>query len=267
MLSYAAVRTDTLIMKYVFLLVIFLMPVVLWAQNQPPVAVPDTMETLSQVQVSMNVLLNDYDPEGDIISIRTLRNPEHGDNWYEDSIVTYVSEYYFGKDSMRYKIQDHPSLDESEYAYIYVNVLENPDVPFAVNDTFSLRRLEPTVLDILANDSDPNGDELIVSDISFASNLLDIEIEPEQAYVTVTTNYSTPDEWGWGYENMEKETPELYYSNEARVHLIVLENPDIPATINDTFTTTGGIMAVFDILANDLDPLGDTIDNMDHWIL
>ena len=251
-------------MKKILLLIIFFLPVFLLAQNQPPVALPDSTETLSQVPVSLNVLLNDYDPDGDIISIRNLRNPEHGDNWYEDSIVTYVSEYYFGRDSMKYRVHDHPYLDESEYTYIYVNVLENPDVPYAVNDTFTIKSLEPADLDILANDMDPNGDELIVDEVSFTSYRLDVVIAPDASYVTVTSKYGTPGEYGFNYVNIEKETPTQYYSNEARVHLIIEENPDIPTAVNDTFIATGGIMAVFDILTNDLDPSGDTIEIFEY---
>ncbi|MBE9484865.1 MAG: hypothetical protein IMY74_08465, partial [Bacteroidetes bacterium] len=180
-------------MKNAFLLVIFLLPFGLWAQNQPPVAVTDSMETLSQEIVSMNILLNDYDPENDPFEMGNVRLPEHGNRWTDgtnDSILYYVSEYYFGPDSMKYRIEEVQGPGVSEWAWIHVNVLENPDVPYAVNDTFFVKILEPTVLDILLNDGDPNADELIIKQVDFDEYDLNVEISPDSTHVTVTAFYS-----------------------------------------------------------------------------
>ncbi|MEZ5197119.1 MAG: Ig-like domain-containing protein [Bacteroidales bacterium] len=85
--------------------------------------------------VDIEVLLNDYDPDGDNIEINNVKNPKHGDREYNDTLAQYRSDYYIGPDSMEYRIKDDGDPTErSEYTYIYINVLENPTY-LAENDS------------------------------------------------------------------------------------------------------------------------------------
>ncbi|NQT77877.1 MAG: T9SS type A sorting domain-containing protein [Bacteroidetes bacterium] len=247
-------------MKKLFTIVSIFSVVALHAQYQPPLAVPDSAETMAQIPVEINVLLNDYDPDGDTIEIYNLKNPEHGDSWYEDSIVTYKSEYYAGLDSMRYRIIELNNGQISEYAYIFVNVLENPDLPYAVNDTFTIRKLEPTVLGILANDGDPNGDAIKVADYSLHTNMLSAEYAIDSSYIILSTKYIDRDNWIIDYINVERNTPEAYHSNEADVYLIIEDNPELPVVIEDYYEITGGISFAMDVTVNDIIPLSEPIE-------
>ncbi|RLD79468.1 MAG: hypothetical protein DRJ15_09330, partial [Bacteroidetes bacterium] len=256
----------TLVMRLLYFAVFLLLCCSIFAQSFP-VAIDDSAQVMSQKVVVIPVLENDYDPDGDSIIISKVYSANHGEEWHDDTLAYYQSEWFEGWDEVKYKNRKYNAYYfESEYAYIHIEVLPNPDVPFAINDTFSIKRLEVVDLDVLHNDGDPNGDEFIVDGVSFSSNFFEVDIADDQSYVTVTTKYSTPEEYRFYYENIEKETTNQYYSNEARVHLIVEENPDIPTAVNDTFQMTGGIPQILDVLFNDLDPLEDTIEIFNYTI-
>jgi hypothetical protein len=104
------------------------------AQNTP-VAVNDTVTTMSEHPIDVSVLQNDYDPDGDEIEIQTVRSPEHGESDYDESTIYYTSDTYVGLDSLKYRIrevEDHSNV--SEYAWVFFNVEENPNLPIAVDD-------------------------------------------------------------------------------------------------------------------------------------
>lgn len=96
------------------------------AQNNAPIAVNDTIFTIPGYPVSVNVLSNDYDPDGDSIFITYSQLD------YEDGILYFPNEYndYFAvNDNLvrRYYISDDPeggyNLFDTGYVYI---IIDNP---------------------------------------------------------------------------------------------------------------------------------------------
>ena len=108
-------------MKKFFLLpALLLCSLFIKAQN-PPVAVNDTVTTLSEKTVFISALLNDYDPDGDTIEISYSNGGKHGKVSHTDSLVIYTSKLYVGLDSVVYRVMetfDHHS--RSNYAQIYI---------------------------------------------------------------------------------------------------------------------------------------------------
>jgi len=245
-------------MKRVYLVFLLFSVISAYSQNQVPIAIPDSAETLAQVPVSINVLLNDYDPEGDPIEISSLLDPEHGENWFQDSVVNYTSEYYSGLDSMMYRVAEigNPA-QQSNFAYIYVNVLENPDVPIANIDSFTVRNREPTELDVMINDYDPNGDEIIIADIKSVA-FAEAEISPDSTKI-IFYSYNV-NHTGFKYRVKERNTDEKYYSDWVGVDIITEENPDLPIAISDYYEAVGGISVALDVLSNDINSLSDTLE-------
>lgn len=263
-LSFALVKPITLVVKQVFFTLFVFIAFGLCAQNNP-VAIDDSAQIMNQKVLVIPVLENDYDPDGDPIIISMAYSANHGEEWNDDTLVYYKSEWHDGWDEITYRIEkkNNPSF-ESEKAYIHIEVIENPDVPLAVNDTFTIKRLELADLNLLINDSDPNGDDLKINELWFNQNLLEVIHSSDSSYATVTSNHSTPEEYTFKYDGVELDMQEPYFSNQARVHLIIEDNPDIPTAVYDTFQMTGGIPAYLDVLQNDLDPLGDTIEIFDY---
>ena len=231
-----------------------------YAFNQVPIAVADTAVTINQVSVSVNVLLNDYHPNGDTIEIYDLNDPMHGINWYVDSIVHYKSDYFIGWDKMSYNVAPvgNPGL-QSDYTRLHIQVLENPDVPVARNDTFFAKYLEPTLLDILPNDDDPNGDSIKIDSIRYTSQC-SVEISEDSSHVIFTSTHSPYGRSLFIYRVIETNTAENYHSDWARVRVHLEKNNDLPVPVGDVFEATGGIMASLDVMVNDHNPLNEELE-------
>lgn len=82
--------------------------------SQPPVAVNDTAQTAPETEVIIDVLGNDSDPDGDVLTVDGVVQPDHGmvfDNG--DGTLTYRPDFdYLGADTFRYWAYD----DNGHYA-------------------------------------------------------------------------------------------------------------------------------------------------------
>lgn len=246
--------------KIVFLLAMVVTAISAMSQNQAPVAENDTVEVVSQTYIEIDVLSNDHDPDGDMFSIRSINNPRHG---VADTIggkISYKSGYFTGKDSLKYRIQDSFN-NLSDYAWIMITVVENPDLPVAVEDNYNLIELEPAVLNVLENDYDPNNDELKIRNISGQNNC-EARISEDSASVLVVPDLNASSGF-FQYRNEERNTTGHFYSDVVLVRFSVSNNPDIPVPVEDMAQTTGGIAVDIPVLVNDSDSQGESFEIKD----
>ncbi len=92
-------------------------------KNDPPVAINDTMGVFSNQLVNVEVLRNDYDPEGDSLTISIVTPPNHGQATAKDTTISYRADLtYCGPDSLQYRICDNgfPSRCANAWVYIFV---------------------------------------------------------------------------------------------------------------------------------------------------
>ncbi len=250
-------------MKKIIPFLITLMCVPFIYAQEDPVAVDDFTSSLSQQLIEIDVMINDYDPDGQDFFIQTVKNPEHGEVTYNDTLVYYWSDPgHTGIDSMRYRIEDTDG-DRSEYAWIYITVDENPNVPEAENDQGSVLQLVPTEIDVLANDSDPNGDELIIYEVSkqLPYNHYDISISEDSSKVILTSAYPLNIYFAnFKYKVKEKNTAGGYISDWATVNIDIVTNPDLPTAIGDEAIVVGGESVNIFVLNNDNDPTGEGLE-------
>ncbi|CAG0996743.1 Serine-aspartate repeat-containing protein D [Methanosarcinales archaeon] len=110
--------------------------------NEPPVAVDDTVTTDEDILVTVNVTLNDNDPDGNLNVTSTIitSNPSHGNVVsIGDGKFTYSPNANFnGLDSFTYKICD--TAGECDTATVTVNVNPVNDAPVV-----SIDRTDQTV--------------------------------------------------------------------------------------------------------------------------
>ena len=78
------------------------------AGNAAPIAGADAAETDEDTAVTIAVLANDEDPDGNTLNVVGVANPEHGTATInEDSSITYVPDLnYFGPDTFTYTLSD-----------------------------------------------------------------------------------------------------------------------------------------------------------------
>jgi len=125
-----------------------------------PVAGDDAATTLEDTPVTIAVLANDTDADGDSLSVESVTLPEKGTATIgADGRVTYTPALNFnGADLFTYTVSD--GTGGTATATVTVTVTPVNDPPVAVDDNVFTDQEKPVVIAPLANDSDVDGDSL-----------------------------------------------------------------------------------------------------------
>ncbi|MCY1341647.1 Bacterial Ig domain protein [compost metagenome] len=137
--------------------------------NQAPVSLADSATTSAGVPVTINVLANDHDPEGGALSVVDLTPPAAGQGSValSGNSVVYTPPATVGAPltaTFTYRAQDAEGL-KSAVTTVTVNVAATPNQPpLAGNDSAGpvAAGSGPLLINVLANDSDPEGGALTV---------------------------------------------------------------------------------------------------------
>lgn len=133
--------------------------------NKSPDAVADNASTKQGTAVTINVLANDSDSNGDPLTITSVSKPQFGTATTNGQSVVYTPNANFvGTDTLTYFVGDGKGGTTSSSITITVN--GNGTVnqsPTAGNDSVTTAKDNAISIDVLANDSDPNGDSLSIS--------------------------------------------------------------------------------------------------------
>jgi gliding motility-associated-like protein len=129
----------------------------------PHTAVDDELTTLVNTPITINVLLNDINPEGLTLSSFIADGPLNGNaSLNVNGTLTYTPDANFiGLDSLTYFACN--SLGFCPEATVYINVILPSNPPVAVNDVFNISENETLTNTVATNDSDPDGDVLTYS--------------------------------------------------------------------------------------------------------
>jgi hypothetical protein len=141
------------------------------APNNPPIAVNDTAATVQGQAVTVNVTANDTDPDGDPLTVTGVTQPSNGTaSVASASSVRYTPNAGFhGTDGFVYTISDGRGGTASATVTVTVTQAANrPPVANAV--TATTIQDQATVINVTANDTDPDGDPLTVTGVTQPSN-------------------------------------------------------------------------------------------------
>src|SRR5207247_1237659 len=127
------------------------------------VAVNDSATTLEDTAVTIPVLTNDSDVDGDALSAELASGPAHGTLTLNASgSFTYTPTPNFnGSDAFTYRASDGTAVSNLATVGITVNPVN--DAPVAVNDSVTTLEDRGVTILVLANDSDVDGDTLSIS--------------------------------------------------------------------------------------------------------
>jgi outer membrane protein OmpA-like peptidoglycan-associated protein len=149
--------------------------------NHPPVAQNDAATTAVATPVKVSVLGNDTDSDGDTLSITDVGTPAHGTAAKNaDGTITYTpSAGYVGSDNFSYGISD--GHGGTSTAQVTVTVSANDHAPVAVDDSATVLKGYGVDIDVLANDSDADGDMLRVISVDHSASpySADVSINPD----------------------------------------------------------------------------------------
>jgi putative nucleotidyltransferase with HDIG domain len=128
-------------------------------KNDAPRAVPDAARTPVGTPLRITVLENDSDPDGDTLWVLRASQPSRGRSENHGAAVTYTPPRGFrGVAHFTYTVSDR----EYATATARVDVAVGPAnlAPRAIDDTARVVAGESALVDVLANDSDPDGDRV-----------------------------------------------------------------------------------------------------------
>ncbi|GAA4503806.1 Ig-like domain-containing protein [Pseudaeromonas paramecii] len=133
--------------------------IVLSLPNQAPLAVDDSVSTSQNQAVTIAVLANDSDSDGNLDSgsLSLVSAPSHGTVSLAGGQITYTpATDYHGDDSFSYQVADDAGA-QSNSATVSVRVLLVNQAPVAVDDSLQVIAGQTSTLQVLANDSDSDG--------------------------------------------------------------------------------------------------------------
>ncbi|MBT8316453.1 MAG: tandem-95 repeat protein, partial [Lutibacter sp.] len=140
--------------------------------NHPPVANNDTSTTEENTPVDGNLLVNDFDPNGDTITVNTtpIENPSNGTVVINsDGTYTYTpNDGFIGEDTFTYEICDNGDPVLCDTATVVITILPNGEVVNHTNandDAYNGGVNTILTGNILDNDTDPEGDTQTVNTI------------------------------------------------------------------------------------------------------
>ncbi|WP_108811397.1 Ig-like domain-containing protein [Sphingorhabdus sp. Alg231-15] len=219
--------------------------------NDPPVATPDVAQTDEDTPVTVSVLDNDTDADGDPLTVTAASAPNGTVVINADGTVTYTPDENFnGTDTITYTVSDGNGGFATTTATVTVNPVN--DVPVANDDTVSTPEDAPVTIPVLGNDTDADGDPLTVTDATSPNGTVvinpdgTITFTPDPDFNGPTTiTYTISD--GNGGTSTATVTVDVTPVNDAPV-----VTPDVAATPEDTPVTLSPLDNASDV---DGDPL------------
>lgn len=223
-----------------------------------PIAEDDTTTTDEDVAVTIDVLANDSDPEGQALTVTSATATNGTVTINNDNTLTFTPDAdYNGPAEIVYTIED----PDGNTATGNVDVTVEPvnDAPVATDDTVGTDVGVAVTLDPTTNDTDVDGDPLTVTDVTEPGN--GTAVINEDGTVTYT-----PDEGFTGEDTITYTVDDGNGGTDTADIIVTVGDDTVPPTgntppdaVDDIYSTTGVSPATFDPTLNDTDPDGDPL--------
>ncbi|EGQ9079280.1 tandem-95 repeat protein [Vibrio parahaemolyticus] len=157
--------------------------------NDAPNAENDVITTEEDTAVTIDVLVNDSDVEGDALSIQSASVPkEQGTVEVVDGKLVFTpAENFNGEATISYIVTDGDLTDEAK---VTVTVTPVNDSPVAVDDTTSIQEDTAVTIDVLTNDTDVDGDKLSIESASVPKEQGTVEVVDGKLVFTPAENFN-----------------------------------------------------------------------------
>ncbi|WGZ93833.1 MAG: IPTL-CTERM sorting domain-containing protein [Candidatus Thiothrix putei] len=222
--------------------------------NNAPSAVVDTVTTTANTPVTVAVLANDSDADGDKLTVSAVTSGENGTVVLQDGKPMYTPNAGFsGTDSFTYTVSDGKDTDT---ATVTVTVTASTPILEAKTDTFTVDASNGTsVLDVLANDTIPSDQAITLEVMTDPSHGI-ATVKNNQILYTPTAGYTGSDTLKYRITDADGNIAEASISLSITVTAAANKAPIAEA---DQVTTTAGSPITVDVLANDSDADGDKL--------
>jgi len=219
--------------------------------NDAPESFPDSAVMQEDASLIIDVLANDTDADNDNLTISSAASASGQVTiTSNDTLLFQPYESFNGMATISYIIEDGHGGISSSAATVTINAVN--DAPIAINDVTSTLEDTPVSINVLNNDTDPEGHTLKISQVSASSGEVIINANntitfspAENMYGTSILSYAITDEDGG--------------TSSAKVTVSILSVNDAPVLVNDTATTDEDIPTIINILGNDIDVDSDNL--------
>ncbi|HKS37549.1 MAG TPA: tandem-95 repeat protein, partial [Verrucomicrobiae bacterium] len=217
------------------------------AFNDPPIAVNDSANTLEDISVTIDVLANDSDPEGSPLTITAANTTNGVVNFTSNNLVFTPATNFNGAVTLGYTISDGTN---TAAANVFVTVAPFNDPPFAVNDSTNTIEDTSVTINVLANDSDPEGSPLTITAATTTNGV--VNFTGTNLVFSPATNFTGAVTLGYTISDGTN-------TASANVFVTVGAFNDPPIAVNDSTNTLEDTSVTINVLANDSDPEGSPL--------
>lgn len=234
------------------------------AINDAPVAVGDVVAVDEDTVIVFDVLRNDVDADGDLLQITDVTSDEGEVIVTDEGLLRFAPDLNFnGPVAITYTISDGALADTAQVALTVNPINDAPvitddfDLSFGregVPNRFLIVEDEPRILDLLANDFDPDGDELFIVSATFDNVFPETSVTiNDDGTLTILSTSEFQETLGLFYDVSDGTTT-------AFGNLALFTSPinDPPTGVSDSFPTAEDTILEVDaangVLANDVDP-------------
>ena len=264
--------------------------------NDAPVAAPDvgsTNEDTSLVVTAANGVINgaagkDSDPDGDSLAVSVVKfgattgtvgqplagawgsltlNADGSYSYTPNSAAQGLDDGESRTDVFTYTVTD--PTGQTATTTLTITVTGRNDAPVAIDDSGTTPKDTPVTLDLLGNDSDPDGDPLEITEINGTPVTVGTPVEilgsdgNPIGEVTLNPDGTVTFDPAPGYEgpvDFEYTVSDGTAEDTANVHLVIDDGLNLPPDANDnTVNAFEDSPVTFDPRSNDSDPDGDPL--------
>jgi Ca2+-binding RTX toxin-like protein len=224
-----------------------------------PVAVDDSTTGNEDTVLKINVLGNDNDDDGDLLTITAVTQGDHGAvGINDDGTVSYTPDVEFsGTDAFSYTISDgNGGIDQATVSITINNV---NDAPITTPDDVTLDEETTATVEVLRNDTDVDSTTFTVIDavgvtqtstggkatvIHLGNGVFEVT-GVENAHGTDSFTYTVEDEGG--------------ATATGTINITLNPTPDAPTPQDDQYFEPEDDVQTFNVLINDTDPDGEAL--------
>ncbi|MBE9165386.1 tandem-95 repeat protein [Tychonema sp. LEGE 06208] len=235
-------------------------------RNHSPIASGDAATVNAGSAIDINVLANDSEPDGDPLNLSIFRPSNNAkvevnnngtpDNRQDDFITYTPNPDFSGQDIFLYQIAD--GKGGSDVTKVEVTVKAVNKLPIAIDDRATTHRDTAVNIPVLANDSDPDGDPLILTVLTNGVGgkaEINFNGTPDKADDFITYH---PHRDFWDDDSFTYQIDDTGGGTATATVTIEFANK-LPIAIDDSATTDRITPVNIPVLANDSDPDGDPL--------
>lgn len=169
--------------------------------NRAPDAVEDALETNLNTAIEIDVLANDTDPDGDTLSIASFTQPSLGiTTQLNNGKILFNPQGNVGSISFSYTITDGKGEEDTAVVTIATDDptdTAHSDWPVIVDESITVHSGQTVLIDVLANDHDPDGDTLILDQVDDPAHGVTKKINGKVQF-TANVGYTGSDVFWYG---------------------------------------------------------------------